>query len=31
MLDCVMFSKDAKPYCAVCERAARRMIELRGE
>lgn len=31
MLDCIMFSKGKKPYCKVCERAVRRMIEWRGE
>jgi len=27
MLDCLMFSKGAKPYCKVCEQAIRRVIK----
>jgi len=27
MLDCIMFSKGAKPYCKVCERAVVRVIK----
>ncbi len=27
MLDCIMFSKGAKPYCAVCSRAIERVID----
>ena len=27
MLDCLMFSKGAKPFCKVCEQAVREMIE----
>ncbi len=31
MLDCIMFSKGAKPYCRVCERAVRAALEWAGE
>jgi hypothetical protein len=31
MLDCIMFSKGAKPFCRVCQRAIARMIEHYGE
>ncbi len=27
MLDCIMFTKGSKPFCAVCEAAIRRVIE----
>jgi hypothetical protein len=30
-LDCIMFSKGTKPFCPVCERALRKMIEHYGE
>jgi hypothetical protein len=30
-LDCIMFSKGAKPFCTVCHRAIRRVIEHYGE
>ncbi|NOZ78870.1 MAG: peptidase M64 [Acidobacteria bacterium] len=31
MLDCIMFSRGDKPYCLVCQRAIRQMLEWRGE
>ncbi len=30
-VDCLMFTKGAKPLCPVCERAVRRMIEFYAE
>jgi hypothetical protein len=30
-LDCIMFSKGTKPFCPVCDRAIRRVIEFYGE
>ena len=30
-LDCIMFSKGQKPFCPVCERALKRVIERFGE
>jgi hypothetical protein len=30
-LDCIMFTKGAKPFCAVCERAIQRVIDSYGE
>jgi len=31
MLDCIMFSRGAKPYCRVCERAVRSALEWASE
>ena len=31
MLDCIMFSKGKKPYCAVCENAVEKMIRHNAE
>jgi len=30
-LDCIMFSRGTKPFCPVCERAIRRVIDRHGE
>ncbi|MCX6565482.1 MAG: M64 family metallo-endopeptidase [Candidatus Aminicenantes bacterium] len=30
-VDCIMFTKGAKPYCPVCEQAVRRMIQFYSE
>jgi len=31
MLDCIMFTKGAKPFCAVCQRAIVQVIDFYGE
>jgi len=31
MVDCLMFTKGAKPFCKVCQEAVVRVIEYYGE
>ncbi|HLE61217.1 MAG TPA: M64 family metallopeptidase, partial [Thermoanaerobaculaceae bacterium] len=31
MVDCLMFTKGAKPFCKVCQQAIGRVIEYYGE